>query len=609
MTISQLNLKSFRSFTDTEFDLSAPRVLIAGLNGAGKSTIREAVKWALTGRCQGLDGKGSGAEKLVPTFAPSLHTVDVALTLNNTVGVHRVWEPRGATLEVDGFMGTPTEQQKALYSELLDRESYVDAVLDSAVFLNLHHADAKALVLDLLDVRVTVEGKEYTLAQLDAAHDKAFKDRKSAKDKVKGAFVPAKPESPEPALKGKTLADAEAHLGGIAALLSSVRKAAAELNQKIGGSVSQRRDLTARLDRLTAPRPIGGDYDGIVARIAEVEERLAIIEEDATTAPAVAQRPVENVDLEARKKQAQALRTFDPKNGCVLDARTPCPVAKVKFFSRARDIEDALEKLAPMPTPVVEAQPPNPLVNELSDLQRQKAAHEAYTSAMTAYNANRAELTAELAAVPDHGALEVELEGLNARILKGEAVEKTAIAFFAGLKVHEDGLQHRATLEAEVARLETLVALLGPNGARVQALADALGPFEGEINAILAPFDWTVGFQVDPWTVTVNGRPVDTYSRSEQHRIGIALQVAIAEMSGLGFAIVDELDMLDSENRELMGRVLYASGLEQVILLSTRELSQPMPDAANIPGMACIRLGKENGRTVVLEQSRQVVAA
>jgi hypothetical protein len=85
--------------------------------------------------------------------------------------------------------------------------------------------------------------------------------------------------------------------------------------------------------------------------------------------------------------------------------------------------------------------------------------------------------------------------------------------------------------------------------------------------------------------------------------------MAIAQMSGLGFAVVDELDMMTAGNRELMGRVLYNSKLDQVIVLSSREPETPLPDAIRIPGMIAIRLGSADGRSVVLEQVGEGVAA
>jgi hypothetical protein len=615
MKITQLSLGSFRSFVDTGLALNAPRVFIAGRNGAGKSTIREAIKWALTGRCEGLDGKGSGADKLVPTFNQQAHLVDVKVTLQDVIGVHRVWEPRGGSLEVDGFMGTSGEQQKALCDEILKADpSYIDAVLDSTVFLNLHHADAKELVLKLLDVHVTVDEKEYTLAQLDQAYDKAFKDRKSAKDKVKGAFVPAVPTTPEPTLAKKTLADKDAHLNGVKSLLASLRAEVGKYQQKIGGIIAQRADLTARLARVQATSSVNlatVPLDGLDDKILDLEERLSMMEESVAE-PAPARTIVGgSIDLDAQRRAAKTMREFDPKNGCVLDGKVKCPVSKVTFFGRARDIEDALDKLAPaapVNEPVKAA--PSPMVAEVAELKRQRQLHADHARTIRHRDLLEQELTAELAALPDVGDDERELSKLQDRVTKGEAILQTASAFYAQLDAYKAAQEHRTALEAEVTRLEGLVDVLGPNGARVQALAAALEPFQRTVNETLSGFGWTVAFQVDPWQVVVNGRPVDTYSRSEQHRIGIALQVAIAEMSGLGFAIIDELDMLDLENRELMGRVVYQSGLDQAIILSTREDAAALPDATKIPGMICVRLVKDqSGRSTVHEQIGEGVAA
>ncbi len=132
------------------------------------------------------------------------------------------------------------------------------------------------------------------------------------------------------------------------------------------------------------------------------------------------------------------------------------------------------------------------------------------------------------------------------------------------------------------------------------ALAAALDPFLAAINSFTATFGWTVSIVAEPWAVMVNGRPVSTYSKSAQYRIGIALQIAIARLSGLSFCIVDELDMLDVSNREAVGKMLMASDLEQVIILGTREPGSALP---NVSGMLAYRLAQKDGRSEVVEAS------
>ena len=51
MRLTHLELKRFRSYVGVDFVLNAPRVLYAGLNGVGKSSIRDGIRWAMTGHC------------------------------------------------------------------------------------------------------------------------------------------------------------------------------------------------------------------------------------------------------------------------------------------------------------------------------------------------------------------------------------------------------------------------------------------------------------------------------------------------------------------------------------------------------------------------------
>lgn len=607
MKISRLDLTAFKSFAGATFDLRAPRTFIAGLNGAGKTSLREGIRYVLTGRAQGLDGKGSGVDRLAPTFATG-DGVKVSAWVEGIGAVTRTWLHGTSSLEVQGFTGTPTEQQAALYAKLNTSEAFLQACLDSSVFLHLHHAEAKALVLGLLDVHiaindsvvgvpkgdgveVTVSSTVYTLDQLDAAYAKAFEDRKAAKQRVKGAFVP-----PEP-VKPPTSVD----LPSIEARLSELRGQLAAEAARIAGTEGQKAILDKQLVAALSREPIPTVPADLDAQIDGLEERLSVMEADAKQPlPPVEQRIRDSHDVVGIRAAAERLKAFDPKDGCVLDGHIKCPVAKLKFTNRGKDLLETLPATdVPRDTPPV----PNPLTAVRKDLDRLKGLKAAQAHAVAANQAQEeteARIRAELVALPDVSSAQDTIAGLQESIRKGEGIQKAAQAYLAGLKAHDDAARHRQTLEAEVARLETLVAVLGPSGARVKALGDALGRFEAAVNASLTAFGWAVHFEVEPWQVVVNGRAVETYSRSEQHRIGIALQVAIAELSGIDFAIVDELDMLDAKNRETMGVVLLRSPLAQVIILGTREADSALPRGS--VSLSAYRIGQQDGRSVILER-------
>ena len=245
---------------------------------------------------------------------------------------------------------------------------------------------------------------------------------------------------------------------------------------------------------------------------------------------------------------------------------------------------------------------PSPLtaLRKQLDVQKaQKIADEQARAFNTQQEAEETRLRQELSAIATDPHGEQIVSDLKQRISKGDQVLADATVFQSALKRHDDAQEQATVLQGEVDRLEALVDLLGPKGARVGALAAKLGPFEQAVNASTSAFGWTVTFELDPWIVTANGRPVETYSQSEQFRLGIAIQLAIAQMSGLSFAVVDALDQLDAENRKIVGSMLFQCPLEQVVILATREPSVPLPTGE---GTIAYRLGSDAGQSQILER-------
>jgi len=79
MFIKKLVLKNFRSHFDSSFTFGTIN-LIRGPNNVGKSSVAQAIEYALTGRCPGTDERGAGADSLinrrqgVKGFSISVHT-------------------------------------------------------------------------------------------------------------------------------------------------------------------------------------------------------------------------------------------------------------------------------------------------------------------------------------------------------------------------------------------------------------------------------------------------------------------------------------------------------------------------------------------------------
>ncbi len=576
MILSNLTLTSFRCYDGIELPLDAPRIYIAAQNGVGKTSLKEVVRWVLTGKAQGLDARGAGVEKLIPVWNGH-KAVSAAVTIPSIGTVERTWSATGSSLRVQGWTGTTQSQQQALYDKLETAEPFLQAVFDSRTFLALQHADAKALVLSVLNVRIKIgdgdDAPVYTLSELDDLYDQAFEDRKAAKVRLKATPVPAKPIPQEfPAKEA------------VVSRLEELREERDDLQVAIGSVGTERQQLKAELERIAGlTDPERPPFD---EQIMDLEERLAIMDESLKDAIDVALSP-----LAVLRSRTEALRAHKPTQGCVIDPDVPCKTPKVNFTNRAKEIEAHFPVEAAPETAPPGTSHRKTLQQELSQLQRKRADFDAKIEQHVTRRAEGPVLTAKLEALPDVEAQQTALAEKKTRIQTGEGVLARLIASEKATQAYETALEQRQALEADVNRLEALCEVLGPSGVRVQALGTRLEEFTKVINSVLLPWGWTVGFTLDPWQVRVNDRPVDTYSRSEQYRIGVAIQVAVALLSGLNFLIVDELDMLDSGNRDVLMRLLYplvkdatnpGAPLDQVIILGTREPAQPLPVVRNL---------------------------
>lgn len=587
MKLSQLILSGFRCYRNVTFDLGGPHVLFSGVNGSGKTSVREAIRWVLTGHCANTDGKGAGAEVLIPTKA---RVAEASVVIDGIGKITRTYaEKGGGSFSVEGFTGSSSIQQQALYTKLNTQASFLDAVLSTDVFLDLGHAEAKSLVLGLLDVKIDVVTgpndpiPSYTLDELDVHFKQAFEDRKLAKRDLANWVVPPKPEGNVPP------EDA------ITAQLTKLRTQMGTLQQAIGKTLGSRTALQAELERVVMVQP-AEDHD-YGSEIQTLEAQIVAAEAVIPVEPAKG----DPQRLAFLRNRAEAIAAVPDGDTCVVHPDIPCATAVSHFHRVHKAIQSeiaALEQAERKKAPTALQSPLMGLRAQLRTLQAKHAAQSAQQAAFQKAQEREHQIQQELAGLPNTDAQELDLAALQTRIAKGEAFLKDARAHWAALAAHEKTIGEKIRRQAEVDRLEALVEVLGPNGARVPALKEAMGRFESAVNPYVKPFEWTLSFSVDPWEVRANGRPVETYSRSEQYRIGIALQLGIAQLSGLRFACVDEIDMLDLENRALVTKMLLVAELDQILVLGTREPSQALPK-----GCTAFRLSKKDEHTVVAERS------
>jgi len=598
MKIDTLQLDFFRSFVGLTLPTNAPRVLIAGVNGSGKTSVREALKWAFLGRCDVTDKRGVGADQLAPAGYKA-GGVRVGMAVHGIGAALRHVKNGSAGFTVEGFSGPSALQQQALFQRLETTEALLEACLDTDAFLRLHHADAKALIMAILNVRVKFtddpNDQGQTLDQLDHLYQSAFEDRKVAKRRLQQCIIPARPEAKEMPL-----------LADIDLLLVEVRNKLEAASERLGAAGGQRQTLEARRQAIEQEReqlalqvPAQSYEDDIAA----LEERIGIMEGDDAGAPPTQQEAPKAGDphrMQFLRGRIAALAVHNPAKGCVIEGDVPCKTAKKYFTDRWKALQNEVDASA---EPAVEPSGPSPLAvvrKELEELHRRQTRADERRQRIERLDAELQALNAKLDEIPDTSDVENEVATLKGRIARGEKMRSEAESYWRQQGVVDQAEADRQALQAEVNSLEVLCDKLGPNGIRVQVLQEEIGKFAGAVNQFTAPFGYSVAFDLEPWAVRVNGRRVETFSKSERFRIGVALQLAIAAASGLSFAVVDEVDMLTSENNAIMTRLLLAAPVEQVFVLSSREPDRPLP---NVAGVLAYRFGLQEGKTVVMERS------
>lgn len=178
------------------------------------------------------------------------------------------------------------------------------------------------------------------------------------------------------------------------------------------------------------------------------------------------------------------------------------------------------------------------------------------------------------------------LKALDERITKGEALADKMKAYQQAKAQADTFDRDTVALTADLAEYDLLVKAFGSDGIRRCVLANSLDPFTARVNANLAGLtdgEYSVEFAPDMSpTVKHAGAvvPARLLSTSEQLRVGIAVQEAIAAYLGLRILAIDGADLLDQDNRDrLTGFVLERAGegeFDQVLVFSTVGDVQPV---------------------------------
>lgn len=561
MRIETIYVENFQGLRSANLDLTtAPITMVCGLNGAGKSSLKEAIGLAL----------GESAR----------------IALKKDYGQLITEGERKAQIIIghDGVASSITLPKGTLERNDIEGQDYLPYVLNPEAFANLDDKARRSLLFALTKSsgkpQVVVEKlaprgadavkvekiKPLLLRGFGAALDeaktytaesrgawKAIAGENYGSDKAEGWIVTIDP-LPEGTseVTQDDLAQAQADLAAAAA---EIEKG----NQHLGG-LNAKRQATAS----AAKRKI------------ELAEAFALLPR--------AQAKLDTTETELKKWDEAIAKGFEKVEAYDGEASCECPGCHVKLKVAGKSVElftgktaDS-KKLAEAQSELSKAREAKALMDrtKTNDLAAVQKAEQAGRD-LDALNATAGEDVTDAMVERVEKALLVQRNTRDSAKAKVEMMAER-LDLIAG--AHKRGTE-AAKHHQDVKDWTLIATALAPDGIPGEILAGALEPINTRLATLSATAGWPkVAISTD-MAITANGRLYALLSESERWRCDALIGLTIAMASGLNLVLMDRFDvLLPAVRAQLLGMLLNLSkahGVQAIICGSLKEKPTKLP--------------------------------
>lgn len=580
MKIKTIDIKNFLALKQATLNLQAPINIITGANESGKSSIRDAIQWCLTGHARGLKTHDQQAALI----RDGAKAAEVTLTLADGLAISRKKTPKTpasvtgpvpddqvmASILCDpmAFLSLSDElRQQTLFKLIPGMNPTPEVICNKLADIIGQPFDEKTTALSIPEhAAIEQLGKLAATQGFKAAETEAIIKRRIAKRDRDDAKV----EEPEPVYKTFTLPDIQQT--EVEAGLSTLRTERDKLLQKRG-------KMEGELDKVPAMEQELGD---LVSNPIEPPEDGEIKEwQDALDI----NRPI----LEKLQKQVESLSSgkapqFYPETCPVFPGpEVPCPKAKeVGLPGREAPNPEKVKKLnADLQEQTEEI---DRLEKGLYLAKAKQTAHDDYTKKLQ-------ELADKIAKMKEQQEQATATAGIDEQIATLDARRKTgyelldAIRDFWRKKEAAEASQAKITeAEKEIALYDALAKALAPDGIPSALISEALGPVNQKL-AFASGYLFPDCDEHEPLHLTEDLEvyrgitPYSTLSKSARYRVGIAFQVVLAQLAEARLIMVDECDILDPPNRSQLIDFLMAirQDFDTILCFATSDHANPSP--------------------------------
>ncbi|HFH2975174.1 TPA: AAA family ATPase [Pseudomonas aeruginosa] len=549
MRITKLEITNFQGLRHAALDVSAPVLLVAGHNGAGKSSLLDAISHAFTGK------PGRVAQK---------QHIGQLITEGAKKGEARVeWLDDAGEVQACG-VALPSGKGSPLADS-----PFLPFVLDASRFAALDAKDRRRVLFDLTGASASPAevGKRLEAKGLDPA---LF-------EKVKPLLRSGFPAAVEQArayaseARGAWKAITGENYGSEKAIdwapeLVATKVTNDQVEEARNALQALEDDLAEAQQTLGASKQARQAADGRAQRIANLRE-LVDLEPRRRNKLSTDEQ---NQDEWSEKVMAAELAPA----GSVPHQPLTCP-----HCQGAVDLQAGT---------LVVHQPPEQIA-DAEAARRLPEYREYLASAQRAVANSQRDLDECLAAAEQIKALETESADAPSAeaIANGEQaineLRQARDASRAKLVALQEAMEAAAQRESSIAKAQAahrdvvawtgMADALSPTGIPAEILADAIGPVNELLQRLSGTAGWSpvqISADID---VTFGGRLYGLLSESERWRCDATLALAIATISGLRLALLDRLDVLDLPSRSqaltLLRAVTIDKEIDSVIVAGT----------------------------------------
>lgn len=555
MRITKLEITNFQGLRHAALDVSAPVLLVAGHNGAGKSSLLDAISHAFTGK------PGRVAQK---------QHIGQLITEGAKKGEARVeWLDESGVVQACG-VALPSGKGSPLADS-----PFLPFVLDASRFAALDAKDRRRVLFDLTGAsaspaevakRLEAKGIDLVLFEkvkplLRSGFPAAVEQAKAYASEARGAWKMITGENYgsekavdwAPELLATVVTEDQAAEAG--KNLQLLEDDLAEAQQSLGASKQARQAADCRAQRIAKLRELVDLEPRRRNKLTTDEQNQDEWSEKVMAAEAAASGEPAHQPLTCPHCQG----AVDLQAGQLVAHQPPAKVADPEAAKRLEEYRGYL------------ASAQRAVANSQRDLKESEDAA-----------AQAAALEAETAQAPSAEAIANGEQAINelrqARDRQQAKVQSLQEAFNAAAQ-RQDVIKQAAGFHAEVCAWSALADALSPAGIPAEILADAIGPVNELLQRLSGTAGWSpvqISADID---VTFGGRLYGLLSESERWRCDATIALAIAKLSGLRLVLLDRFDVLDIPARTQQAMKLFqslAAGGEIDTLIVAGTLKEPM---------------------------------